>query len=188
MASGMIVLVVGPSGAGKDTILHYAATKLAQDRRFVFPRRVITRLVEDATEHHEGMTVEAFQEALRQGRFALHWEAHGFHYGIPSSIEDDLAAGRTIAINVSRSILAQAVRRYPNYLIANVAAPAAALLERLARRGREPSSEIAARVTRNADPFPEGAKIVTIVNDRSPAKAGENFIRVLKEAWGNPVS
>jgi ribose 1,5-bisphosphokinase len=158
MASGKIVLVVGPSGAGKDTILRYAATKLAQDGRFVFPRRVITRLVEDATEHHEGMTVEAFQEALRQGRFALHWEAHGLHYGIPSSIEDDLAAGRTIAVNVSRSILAQAARDYPNHLIVNVAAPAAALMERLATRGREPTSEIAARVTRSADPFPKAQK------------------------------
>ena len=39
----MLVLVVGPSGAGKDTLLDAAKQALADNRRFHFVRRVVTR-------------------------------------------------------------------------------------------------------------------------------------------------
>ena len=39
----MLVLVVGPSGAGKDTLLDAAKQALADNGRFHFVRRVVTR-------------------------------------------------------------------------------------------------------------------------------------------------
>ena len=40
---GCFVAVVGPSGAGKDTIMDAARVALAGDTRFHFVRRIITR-------------------------------------------------------------------------------------------------------------------------------------------------
>ena len=40
---GRVVLVVGPSGAGKDAVLGEAAKRLGGDPRFLFPKRVVTR-------------------------------------------------------------------------------------------------------------------------------------------------
>lgn len=40
MKGPMLVLVAGPSGAGKDTVLAYAKAHLAGYETVVFPRRV----------------------------------------------------------------------------------------------------------------------------------------------------
>ncbi len=39
----MLIVVVGPSGAGKDTLMSYAARRLAHCPDLTFVRRVITR-------------------------------------------------------------------------------------------------------------------------------------------------
>ena len=89
MTPGHLVLVVGPSGAGKDTLLNLARTHFASREDVVFQRRVITRPA-DTTEDHEPVT-----EAEFAGRdFALSWRAHGLCYGIPLDLETELAAGQ----------------------------------------------------------------------------------------------
>jgi ribose 1,5-bisphosphokinase len=79
---GRLVLVVGPSGAGKDTLLGLARAACADDPRVVFARRIVTR-ESSAAEDNEQMTAEDFREAQGRGAFAVHWEAHGHAYGLP---------------------------------------------------------------------------------------------------------
>jgi ribose 1,5-bisphosphokinase len=169
--SGRLVLVAGPSGAGKDTVLNYAKARLAGDPGFVFSRRVITRPA-DASEDHEPVTEAEF---FRR-RFALSWQAHGLHYGIPAGIETDLAAGRTVIANVSRGVIAGA-RQNHRCLVIEITAPPAVLAARLAARQREAAADIAARLARN--PAEAGADI-TIMNDASPEAAGDAFVAALK--------
>jgi len=49
---GTLVLVVGPSGAGKDSVIGALRQRLAGDDRVAFARRVITRAVEEGGEAH----------------------------------------------------------------------------------------------------------------------------------------
>src|SRR5271168_3693760 len=86
---GRLVLVVGPSGAGKDTLLGLAKVACADDRNIVFPRRVIT-LEASASEQNEEVSRDAFRQALSRGEYAMHWEAHGHCYALPRGIDDDL--------------------------------------------------------------------------------------------------
>ena len=81
--TGILVGVVGPSGAGKDTLLDAARAALSADPAFVFLRRVITRPADSGGEAHEPATRGAFLAARDEGAFALTWEAHGLFYGIP---------------------------------------------------------------------------------------------------------
>jgi len=185
---GRLVLVVGPSGAGKDSLLREAARALAQDRQIVFPRRVITRASRDDTESHDSMTADEFIAAQEQGRFALSWQAHGLHYGIPASLLDDLGAGRTAAVNVSRAVIADTAERFSNMAILHVTAPVTVIAERLARRGRETSADIAARIAREPPHFEERVETITIINDTTLAAAALAFTSALLQLSREPYA
>jgi ribose 1,5-bisphosphokinase len=144
---GRLVLVVGPSGAGKDTLLDLARTAFRDDASIVFPRRVITRAA--AGEPHDTMDTDAFESAARAGAFALTWHAHDLRYGIPASIDADIHAGRTVVCNVSRTIVAQARERYAEVRVVLVTAPAEVLAARLAGRARGSDGDLARRLARS---------------------------------------
>ncbi len=169
----MLVLVVGPSGAGKDTMLEAARAALPGIR---FVRRVITRPAEAGGEDHEAVSEAAF--ARRD--FALQWQAHGLRYGIPADIADDLAAGRTVVANVSRGVIADAAARFPVHVI-EVTAPPAVLAARLAARGRESGADVAARLARTV-PLPDGVRVSQVVNDGTMAEGVARFLGALTQA------
>lgn len=176
----MLVAVVGPSGAGKDTLMGLARARLAGDARFVFARRAITRPPEPGGEDHVAMTAPGFAAALEAGAFALWWRAHGLGYGIPRTIEADLAAGRVVVANLSRAVLAEAAARYPLRVLL-ITAPAPVLAARLAARGREQPADIAARLAREAT-LPSGLDSVTLMNEAAPDEAAARLVAELIRA------
>ncbi|MBN9023090.1 MAG: phosphonate metabolism protein/1,5-bisphosphokinase (PRPP-forming) PhnN [Rhizobiales bacterium] len=180
---GTLLLVVGPSGAGKDSLIGWCRARLASDASVVFPRRAITRLA-DGTEDHDSLTEAAFEAAVGRGEFALHWRAHGLGYGIPAAIDADLAAGRNVVANVSRAVLDEARRRYPPVRIIVVTAPAEVLAERLRRRNREETEDIARRLARAAAYAPDGADVATIDNGGSLEDAGAVMLAMVRPGPG----
>ncbi len=178
MTAGVLVLVVGPSGAGKDALLDAARTAHAADARFRFVRRVITRPADAGGETHEAVTEAAF--AARD--FALSWRAHGLAYGIPADIAGDLAAGRVVVANASRAVIAEAARRFPVHVIA-VTAPPDILAARLAARGREDAADAARRLTRTVA-LPAAVPVETVANDASLADGVARFLAALSRAAG----
>ena len=132
---GRLVLVVGPSGAGKDTLIDLARTACRDDNTIVFARRVVTREA-SAFEDNAQATPDAFQRAIADGLFAVHWAAHGHHYALSSAIDDDIMAGRTVVANVSRTVIDTLRRAYAETVVVMVTAPADVLAARLAARQR----------------------------------------------------
>lgn len=172
---GKLVLVVGPSGAGKDTLLGLAQEACADDPRIVFVRRVVTRESSDA-EDNEQIGADDFREAAARGAFAVHWEAHGHAYGLPRSIEDDVRAGRTVVANVSRSVIAALRCAYAHVVVVSITAPAEVLAERLAMRKRGSDGNIALRLARKAEDAEPDA---TIVNTSSAEYHARQLLRII---------
>jgi phosphonate metabolism protein PhnN/1,5-bisphosphokinase (PRPP-forming) len=175
----MLVLVVGPSGAGKDTLLDAGRQALVDDPRFRFGRRVITRPAEAGGEAHEAVTDAEF--AVRA--FALAWQAHGLRYGIPDDIATDLAAGRVVVANVSRGVIAEAAGRFPVRVI-EITAPPQILAARLATRGRESATDVAARLARTVA-VPDGVMVETVMNDATVEAGTARFLAALNRAAEN---
>lgn len=177
---GRLVAVVGPSGAGKDTLLDGARAALAGDARFRFVQRAITRPAEAGGEAHRNVTAADFAAEQAAGGFALDWTAHGLRYGIPRDMEADLAAGRVVVANLSRAVLAEAGARYP-LLVLEITAPPAVLAARLAARGREDAAAVGERLARAA-PVPPGLAVRRIVNDGAVDAGVAQVVAALREA------
>ncbi|MDF2996459.1 MAG: phnN [Xanthobacteraceae bacterium] len=175
-ASGLLVLVVGPSGAGKDTLLAYAKARLGGRSDIVFVRRLVTR-PPDATEDHEPFDVAAFENGLAAGRFALAWRANGLCYALGPDVKAALAAGRTVVANGSRAAVAEARARYPRVKLVLITAPPEVLAARIAARGREDANATAGRLAR--EPALDAAPDLTVLNDGAVELAGEKLAAFL---------
>jgi len=147
---GRLVLVVGPSGAGKDTLLNLARAACAGERMIVFPRRTVTREA-SPSEDNRYLEPPSFRTALARGEFALHWEAHGHCYALPLGIDDDIRAGRAVVANVSRTVLQAMRRAYADVVVVEITAPPDVLAERLSMRARGSDGAIEPRLSRNID-------------------------------------
>lgn len=179
---GALVLVVGPSGAGKDTLMGAAREALADDPNFIFVRRVITRDAVAALEDHDTIDAAGFDAAKARGDFALTWEAHGLCYGVPASIDDEIAEGRTVIMNGSRRMIGDAQARYPRSLVALITADPAIRAKRLAGRGRETEAEIAARLAHEGAPVPEDIEVVRIDNSGDLDTAAAALVKAIRQA------
>ena len=177
---GTFVLVVGPSGAGKDSIIEGARAALEGKGGFVFPRRYITRAAAAGGEAHVALTPEVFAHRREAGDFLLEWHAHGLDYALPQAIAAELAAGRTVIANVSRSVIEAARARFQPLIVAAVTAPDTVLSARIRARGREAAGDVAARLERARTDRPSGADVITIVNDGPLARAVEAFVALLR--------
>jgi ribose 1,5-bisphosphokinase len=179
---GRLVLVVGPSGAGKDTLLGLAKAACADDPNIVFPRRMITREA-SASEENEEVSIGTFQEALTRGEYAMHWEAHGHCYALSLAIDDEIRAGRTIVANVSRTVIGAMRRAYADVVVVSITAPPNVLVERIAMRARGSDGKLESRLGRVVEDA-SAAPDVTIVNISSAEYHARQLVRVIKgEKW-----
>jgi ribose 1,5-bisphosphokinase len=144
---GTLILVVGPSGAGKDTLLDAARTHFEGDKTIVFACRCITR-DDQIGEQHAALSKAEFARREEEGGFFLCWRAHGLEYGITAEVVEKLASGHTVVLNISRRVIREAREKWPRTHVIQVTARPDVLRERLLERGREGADGIGERLER----------------------------------------
>lgn len=179
MKRGRFIAVVGPSGAGKDTVMEAVCQRHPE---LVKVRRVITRSAEAVGEDAEGVSDTVFEEMVRTGAFALHWRAHGLRYGIPAGVNDDLAAGRDVLANLSRAVLPELAGLFERSVIVLITASDKVLAERIALRGRESVEDQAKRMKRSDFALAEGLNPIVIRNEGPLEQAVSAFEAMLQPA------
>lgn len=181
--SGRLFYLMGPSGAGKDSLLEACRGRRLAGHSLRTAPRHITRDGGAGGEDHIAVTPEVFHQQLDEGRFALHWRANGRHYGIGIEVDQWLAAGDLVLVNGSRAHLEQALSRYPDVLVpVLVCIDPDNQRQRLLDRGRETAAEIEARVERSRRLQSElEERFVTIHNNGTLAHATQQLLAVVND-------
>lgn len=181
--SGRLFYLMGPSGAGKDSLLEACRGRRVAGHRLRTATRHITRDGGAGGEDHIAVTPEAFHRQLEEGRFALHWRANGQHYGIGTEVDHWLAAGDIVLMNGSRAHLHKALNRYPDVLVpVLICIDPDNQRQRLLNRGRETAAEIEARVERSQRLQAElEERFVTVHNNGTLAHATVQLLAVIND-------
>ncbi|MGC8518892.1 MAG: phosphonate metabolism protein/1,5-bisphosphokinase (PRPP-forming) PhnN [Steroidobacteraceae bacterium] len=175
---GRLIYLIGPSGAGKDTLLRWLLMHQPRPARLHVARRTITRAADDASEWHEAVTPAQFARWLRAGAFALHWDANGLRYGIRREALLPLDSGERVLVNGSRAALYEARRCYPGLFVVQITAEPTLLRQRLLVRARESPEVIESRLSRTAL-LPAVNVDAVIRNEGTAEQAGMRLLELL---------
>jgi ribose 1,5-bisphosphokinase len=185
--SGPLVYVMGPSGAGKDSVLDRARAMLSIDLPVIFAHRYITRPADIGGENHVALSPSEFALRRAHGLFAFHWQAHGNDYGIGSEIQAWRDAGLTVVVSGSREHFRTLDGAREDTVPVLITASAERLKERLLKRGREDAAAASERLQRSMAQDIDVAGAVTIVNDGALDDAAEAFVRLLATLRRSPA-
>jgi len=159
MPKGTLFLIVGPSGAGKDTLVNMVLQRRTD--LYLMPR-TITRPTVDGG--HISVSAEEYAALKRNYEFALSWDAHGSRYAIGRDIQDRLANGQSVLVIGSRSIVDEARSKFHPLKVIQLVAKLDILSRRLRQRDRETEDDIDHRLGRADRSGPNGADVTTIDN------------------------
>ena len=104
--SAPFIYVMGPSGAGKDSVLARARALISPDFPVAFAHRYITRPADAGGENHVALSEAEFERLRALGLFVFHWTAHGFRYGIGVEADAWRRDGLVTVVSGSRDISA----------------------------------------------------------------------------------
>lgn len=166
-----IVLIVGPSGVGKDTLIKGARKILKEDVNFV--KRYITRKP-DKSEKNYFVDDYAFKILKDNSFFISTWNAHDNHYGIA---KNNIIDGLNI-ISVSRSKIKDFEKSYDEVYTINITVPKEELKKRLFNRKRESLVEIEKRLNRNYKEI-QSRNLIEYDNSLDINRSIKEFIKLL---------
>ncbi|MFW9951562.1 MAG: phosphonate metabolism protein/1,5-bisphosphokinase (PRPP-forming) PhnN, partial [Candidatus Thorarchaeota archaeon] len=145
---GFLILVIGNSGSGKDSIIKGVIEKYSQETpKIHIVQRYITRPPSEF-EENLAITPKVFKDMDKKHKFALKWKIYGLYYGIPSEIDNWLENGDLVLVNVSRKIINQARKNYENVKVVFIQVPFELSVQRLTKRGRESNKKLKERLER----------------------------------------
>ena len=183
-----IILVTGPSGSGKDSLLRHARAHFSA-KRLAFARRYITR-PPDSNEDNYFVDEAGFQCLQNNSFFISTWQAHNNCYGIPWSeyrlAQTAQGAGcqhAALLCSISRTAVADFEHRFQQVYTVLVNVPPEILAKRLRVRGRETEAQAALRLERASLPL-QARELVHFDNSAPLAESACRFIALLESILG----
>jgi len=177
-AGPLLVVLTGPSGAGKDSLLAHLQSL---DRPYYFAATATTRAPRKG-ESPSGdpflrfLSTEEFEQMLEGGGLLENAVVYGNHYGVPKApIREALASGRDVLLRTDVKGARTIKSTVPGAISIFVAAPSQAELERRLRaRGADTTKQMALRLRVAKEEMAAASEFDhTVVNDDLARSAAE---------------
>jgi ribose 1,5-bisphosphokinase len=177
MKHGRLYYVMGPWGAGKDSVVEWARVN-GPSYDVVYAHRYVTRSGQAVAENHVALSPVEFELRERRGLFAFTWQAHGLRCGLGKEIEHWLRQGVDVLVNGSRHAFPQAQARFNEVVPVLITASRESISRRMQARGRETAEQIEQRLARH-DSYVAPERALTIVNEGNLPEAGMALIKAI---------
>jgi guanylate kinase len=156
MKPGLLIVISGPAGSGKGTMLKHIFDSKKHGRQFVYSVSATTRAPRpgevDGVNYHF-LTREDFEARIARGELLEHTEYCGNYYGtLKSETEAVLESGRNLVLEIEVEGAMNVKRHYPDAVAIMLLPPSFAVQEsRLRGRGTETEEKILARLSRTRE-------------------------------------
>ena len=145
---GMLLVISGPSGTGKGTIIE---ALMKADKSLVFSVSATTRDPRPGEVdgvHYHFMTVEKYNELVEQGAFVEHAQVHGNLYGtLRSEVYSRLERGENVVLDIDVQGAMNVIATEKEKVSIFILPPSLTVLrERLTGRGTETPEAIERRM------------------------------------------
>ncbi len=184
MKPGLLVVISGPSGVGKDTLIRRL---LELDRNLVYSVSGTTRRPrpgEKPDENYTFLTREKFEQLAKEGAFLEHATYNGQLYGtFRDRVEKARSAGRDVVLKIDVQGAEQVRRLEPDAISIFVVAPSEKELEqRQEQRGSESPQDLASRREIAKHELEYAAKYEHVVTNDDIERAAKEILRIINEA------
>lgn len=180
MNKGILLVLTGPSGSGKGTIL----AEYRREHEFYYSVSNTTRAPRPGEidgVHYHFISKDAFEEKIRGGGMLEYAQYCDNYYGTPrDQAEEQMAAGRSVLLEIEVQGAMQVRKNCPEAVLVFVTPPSMAVLrQRLLGRGTEDLATVEKRLAKAVDEIKSAPLYDFIVINDALDKAVADFGEIM---------